>query len=105
MKNWKRILAAALASAAVLSLSGCKDTTKDATVFVKGELDCTYLGTYDKEYLDVVADMTEADAKEKYDYNVEAEASIMLGYLDINTTDETVVERAEKLVSDIYSHA
>ena len=105
MWKWNRVLAAAVAAAAVLSLSGCKDTAKDATVFVKGELDCTYLGTYDKEYLDVVADMTEADAKEKYDYNVEAEAAIMMGYLDINTENEEVAARAEKLVADIYSHA
>lgn len=105
MGKWNRVLAAALTAAAVLSLSGCKDTTKDATIFVKGELDCTYLGTYDKAYLDVVDDMTEADAKEKYDYNVEAEASIMMDYLDINTSSETVAERAKKLVADIYSHA
>lgn len=105
MGNWKRILAGGLAAAALLSLTACKSTTKDATVFVKGELDCTYLGTYDKAYLDVVADMTEDDAKEKYDYNVEAEASILMDYLDINTTNEAVTERAQKLISDIYSHA
>ena len=66
MRRWRRALAAAAVTAAFLTaLSGCQSTTKDATVYVKGELDATYLGTYDQAYIDVVKDMTEADAKEQ----------------------------------------
>ena len=81
MRKWRRTLAAVMAAAVLAALSGCQSTTKDATIYVKGELDATYLGTYDKDYIDVVKDMTEADAKEKYENNVEWEAEILVDYL------------------------
>ena len=105
MGKWKRVLAAAMAAAALLSLTACQSTTKDATVFVKGELDATYLGTYDKEYLDVVANMTEADAKEKYEYNLEQEAEILMSYLSIDMPTDAVTQRTQEVVGKIYSHA
>lgn len=105
MKRWNRIVAAAAALALMAALTGCQSTTKDATVFVKGELDATYLGTYDQEYIDVVKDMTEKEAKEKYDYNVEQEADILMDFLSIDTPSDKVTDRAREVVSSIYSHA
>lgn len=106
MRKWKRLAAAAAAVAALAALSGCQSMTKDATVFVKGELDATYLGTYDQAYIDVVEDMTEADAKEKYENNVKWEAEILVeDYLPIDMPTDAVYDRAEEVIAKIYSHA
>ncbi len=109
MRKWRRTLAAVMAAAVLAALSGCQSTTKDATIYVKGELDATYLGTYDKDYIDVVKDMTEADAKEKYENNVEWEAEILVDYLMnallVESPTDAVYDRAEEVVAKIYSNA
>ena len=106
MKEWKRFAAAAAAVAVLTVLSGCQSTTKDATVYVKGELDATYLGTYDQAYIDVVKDMTEADAKQKFDDNVKWEAEILVeDWLPIDMPTDKVYDRAEEVIAEIYSHA
>ena len=63
MKIWKRALSIAVLCVTMAVLVACQDLTKDATVFVQGELDATYLGQYSQEYIDEVEDMTEADAQ------------------------------------------
>ena len=107
MRRWRRALAAAAVTAAFLTaLSGCQSTTKDATVYVKGELDATYLGTYDQAYIDVVKDMTEADAKEQYENNVKWEAEILVdNVLPLDMPTDAVYERAEEVIAKIYSYA
>ena len=109
MRKWRRTLATVMAAAVLAALSGCQSTTKDATIYVKGELDATYLGTYDKDYIDVVKDMTEADAKEKYENNVEWEAEILVDYLMnallVESPTDAVYDRAEEVVAKIYSNA
>lgn len=109
MRKWRRTLAAVMAAAVLAALSGCQSTTKDATIYVKGELNATYLGTYDKDYIDVVKDMTEADAKEKYENNVEWEAEILVDYLMnallVESPTDAVYDRAEEVVAKIYSNA
>lgn len=109
MRKWRRTLAAVMAAAVLAALSGCQSTTKDATIYVKGELDATYLGTYDKDYIDVVKDMTEADAKEKYENNVEWKAEILVDYLMnallVESPTDAVYDRAEEVVAKIYSNA
>ena len=109
MRKWRRTLAAVMAAAVLAALAGCQSTTKDATIYVKGELDATYLGTYDKDYIDVVKDMTEADAKEKYENNVEWEAEILVDYLMnallVESPTDAVYDRAEEVVAKIYSNA
>ena len=105
MKIWKRALSIAVLCVTMAVLVACQDLTKDATVFVQGELDATYLGQYSQECIDVVEDMTEADAQEKYDYNVSAEADILMTYLAIEMPTEQVTQRAQDLVAEIYSHA
>ena len=105
MGNWRRAFAAAAAATLLVALAGCQTTTKDATTFIKGELDATYLGTYDQAYIDVVKDMTEADAKEKYENNVQWEAEILLEYLSVYLPTDAVYDRAEEVIAEIYSHA
>ena len=106
MRRWRRALAAAVTAAILTALSGCQSTTKDATVYVKGELDATYLGTYDQAYIDVVKDMTEADAKEQYENNVKWEAEILVdNVLPLDMPTDAVYERAEEVIAKIYSYA
>ena len=100
------MLAAAAAAALLAALAGCQSKTKDATVYVKGELDATYLGTFDQAYIDVVHDMTEADAKKQYENNVEWEAEILVeSWLPVDMPTDAVYDRAEEVVAKIYSHA
>ncbi len=101
----KKLCAALLMAAALLGLTACQSITDDATVFVQGELDATYLGQFDQDYIDVVADMTEEDAQEKYDYNIEAEAQYFLSYLAVEMPTDAVTQRAQELVAEIYSNA
>lgn len=101
----KKLCAALLMAAALLGLTACQSITDDATVFVQGELDATYLGQFDQDYIDVVADMTEEDAQEKYDYNIEAEAQYFLSYLAVEMPTDAVTKRAQELVAEIYSNA
>lgn len=106
MRRWRHVLAAAAAAALLTALSGCQSTTKDATVYVKGELDATYLGTYDQAYIDVVKDMTEDDAKEQYENNVKWEAEILVeNFLSVEYPTDEVTQRSEELIKEIYSHA
>ena len=73
---------------------------------MKGELDATYLGTYDQAYIDVVKDMTEADAKEQYENNVKWEAEILVdNVLPLDMPTDAVYERAEEVIAKIYSYA
>ena len=70
---FKRAIAAALSLTLLGTLSACGDkglTEQDAEIYVKGHLDAAYLGSYDKDYIDLVEDMTESDAKEMHEQNV-----------------------------------
>ncbi len=105
MRGWKRALAAAGAAAMLVVLAACQNVAKDATVYIQGELDATYLGTINEGYLDVVEDMTQADAQAKYEYNLQAEGEYLLSYLGVELPTDGVYQRAQELVGEIYSHA
>lgn len=105
MRGWKRALAAAGAAAMLAVLAACQNVAKDATVYIQGELDATYLGTINEGYLDVVEDMTQADAQAKYEYNLQAEGEYLLSYLGVELPTDGVYQRAQELVGEIYSHA
>lgn len=105
MKGWKQALAAAGAAAMLMVLAACQNVAKDATVYIQGELDATYLGTINEGYLDVVEDMTQADAQAKYEYNLQAEGEYLLSYLGVELPTDGVYQRAQELVGEIYSHA
>lgn len=105
MRGWKRALAAAGAAAMLVVLAACQNVAKDATVYIQGELDATYLGNINEGYLDVVEDMTQADAQAKYEYNLQAEGEYLLSYLGVELPTDGVYQRAQELVGEIYSHA
>ncbi len=105
MKTLKRVLALTLAAGLLAGLAGCQSDTKNATTFIQGELDCYYKGQFNKEYVDVVADMTEETARQNYEEWTEAEAEILVSFLGMDSevpTDETL-ERAQDVVKEIYA--
>lgn len=107
MKSWKRGAALAAAACLLVGLTACgggnKDA-KDATIFIQGELDATYKGTYVQDYLDVVVDMTADDVKEQYEYNLSAEADYMVyDFLGAEVPTDAVMEKAEEVLKEIYA--
>ena len=109
MKIIKRGLLPALC-AALLALSACGVSRDDATVYIQGRLDCTYKGTISEDYVELVDDMTEEEAREQYETNAVLEAGRMLRFLGVDYTEEgtapqEVLDRAVELVKEIYTHA
>ena len=80
-------------------------TAEDATAYIQGVLDADYKGIYNKEYIDLVEDMTEAQAKEEHQNNVEIEAEYLMGVLDIEYPNDAVTAKAQELIEKIYSRA
>lgn len=106
MKNWKRVLAAALSLCLAGSLAACGGglSEKDAETYVKGHLDAAYLGVYDKAYIDLVDDMTEADAKEMHENNVSDEAELyLLDFLEIEYPTDEINDKAEEVMEKLYA--
>lgn len=105
---FKRAIAAALSLTLLGTLSACGDkglTEQDAEIYVKGHLDAAYLGSYDKDYIDLVEDMTESDAKEMHEQNVSDEADILLTSLTIDEPTDELKQRAVDFVREVYSHS
>ena len=99
---FKRAIAAALSLTLLGTLSACGDkglTEQDAEIYVKGHLDAAYLGSYDKDYIDLVEDMTESDAKEMHEQNVSDEADILLTSLTIDEPSDELKQRPTPLPS------
>lgn len=106
MKKWRRALAAALALCLMGALAGCGGglSEKDAETYVKGHLDAAYLGVYDKAYIDLVDDMTEADAKEMHESNVSDETELyLLGFLEIDYPTDEIMKQAERVMEKLYA--
>ncbi len=101
----KRAGALVLAAVMLLGLASCGGNAKKSAVYIQGELDSAYKGTYTQEYLDLVEGMTEADVEERYDYWTESEGEYLLGYLDVNYYDDEVGERAQEVVKKIYEQS
>ncbi len=98
----KRASALVLAATLLLGMAGCGSNAKNSAVYIQGELDSAYKGTYTQEYLDLVEGMTEADVEERYDYWTETEGEYLLSYLDVNYYDGEVSGRAQEVVKKIY---
>lgn len=108
MKTWKRTLAAALSLCLAGTLAACGGglTEKDAETYVKGHLDAAYLGVYDKAYIDLVEDMTEADAKELHENNVSDEAELyLLDFLEVDYPTDEINDRAKEVMEKLYAKA
>ena len=106
MSFLKKISAVFCGMCMMVGLVSCGSSiTDDATVYVQGMLDSAYLGETSQEYIDVVEGMTEADAQEERDYNLEVEADYMLSFLAVEMPTDAVSERAREVIAEIYSHA
>lgn len=106
MKAWKRALSAALALCMTGALAACGGglTEKDAETYVKGHLDAAYLGIYDKAYVELVEDMTEADAREMHENNVSDEAELyLLDFLEVDYPTDEINDRAKEVMEKLYA--
>lgn len=105
MKIGKTLTAAALALCTLLvSCGGGGLTEKDAETYIKGHLDALYLGKVSQDYIDLVEDMTEAEAQEMHKTNVSAEAEILLlDFLEVEYPTDEMTKRSEELIEQIYS--
>lgn len=105
MKKYK-LLCAALAL--TLSLTACSGglTTVDATAYVQGLLDETYLGKFDKDYLEMV-DLDEEDAQESYEAALEVEYDYFAAnfQFDEDYISEDTRDAALDLIAELYQHA
>ena len=106
MKAGKRALSAALALCMTGILAACGGglTEKDAEAYVKGHLDAAYLGVYDKAYIELVEDMTEADAREMHENNVSDEAELyLLDFLEVDYPTDEINDRAKEVMEKLYA--
>lgn len=106
MKFVKKLAALSLAAAMAVTLAACGGgvTKNDATVYIQGELDSTYKGQYNEDYLKLM-DMTAEEAeRDNYVWNLEAEADIFMNALEINPTEENKAKVVE-LFKEIYAHS
>ena len=106
MKAWKRALSAALALCMTGILAACGGglTENDAEAYVKGHLDAAYLGVYDKAYIELVEDMTEADAREMHENNVSDEAELyLLDFLEVDYPTDEINDRAKEVMEKLYA--
>ena len=107
-KLLKRMVAGALSLCLLGALTACGGglTEKDAETYIKGHLDAYYLGTYAQEYIELVEDMTEDDAKEMHRDNVEWEVEYLLQkFMEVEYPTDEMAQRAEKLIEEVYSKA
>ena len=107
-KLLKRMVAGTLSLCLLGALTACGGglTEKDAETYIKGHLDAYYLGTYTQEYIELVEDMTEDDAKEMHRDNVEWEAEYLLQeFMGVDYPTDEMAQRAEELIEEVYSKA
>ena len=104
---FQRAIAAALSLTLLGTLSACGDkglTEQDAEAYVKGHLDAAYLGVYDKAYIELVEDMTEADAREMHENNVSDEAELyLLDFLEVDYPTDEINDRAKEVMEKLYA--
>lgn len=107
MKQMKRGLALALAAGLVMALAACGGGVSrgDATVYVQGRLDAQYKGEYSEKYIEMVEDMTQADAEEMNQKNLEIEADYLLSFIDAYEPDEAATAKAQSLLKQIYAQS
>ena len=114
MKTFQRIMALAAAAVMALSLTACRDgglSPDDAKKCVQVELDTTYKGDF-KGFKEFYSNVTDDDAKEQYDANIEGEADYFFsiaGCVDpedqssIVEPSEMQLFRARSLYKQIYA--
>jgi len=105
MKNLGKLIALLLAVCVVgVSLTGCF-ASFDAALYVKGNIDSSYLGVFDKKFLDIIVD-TEESLKENYEDNLVIEAEYFLYYFEIEEENVPGIKsEVAEMLREIYSKA
>ena len=96
-----------LAAALCAGLAGCGGgglTASDATVYVQGLMDRTYLGQYNQDYMDLVG-VTEEEMEQNYEDGIQVEAEFFCYYFEIEDASEELMEEIRAFYRELYSHA
>lgn len=105
----KRIATAGMALALTLSLTSCSLlggslTTTDATAYIQGLLDETYLGVFSEDYMDMV-DISRTEAEETYLNGLEVEAEYFADFMRISNLTDEIKDEIMTLYKEIYAKA
>lgn len=105
----KKMITALTATLLALTLAACGGgglTTFDATAYIQGLMDETYLGIFDPEYMESV-DIDEEEAAETYRNSLEVEYGYLADNFSFDTdylTEETY-EAALDMIAGLYQNA
>lgn len=104
----KRVTGLSAALALSLTLSACSSglTTLDATAYVQGLLDETYLGQFDQDYLAMVG-LEESEAQASYEASLEVEYEYFASnfQFDEDYITEETHSATLALLADLYQRA
>lgn len=105
----KKLFAALTALVLTLSLTACGGgglTTQDASDYLQGLLDATYLGQFSETYLESV-DLTEAEARESYEKGLDVAYRYLAKNFQFSEeyVSEDTRQAATDLLAEIYTHA
>lgn len=106
MKKMLTALTAGLLAAALTACGGSGLTSFDATAYVQGLMDETYLGVFDKDYMEMV-DIDEEEAMATYQNSLEVEYTYIaenFSFEDDYLTDETY-QAALDMIAELYQNA
>lgn len=105
-KLTKRLSALALAIGLGLSLTACGGGLSkfDAVAYMDGLLKETYLGEFDKNYMELVG-IDETEAQETYETSLEAETEFFLYFYDIEYPTDEMRQEIKDMYAEIYKHA
>ena len=105
----KKHFAALTAGLLTLTLAACGGgglTTFDATAYIQGLMDETYLGKFSEEYMESVdIDLEEAEATYRTSLEVEFQYLADAFELDQDYLSEEVYEDALDMIADLYQNA
>ena len=79
---WSKLCVGTLAAAMTFGISACSlggVSTADATVYVRGLINLTFLGQFDEDYLKLV-DSDETESQEIYDSNLDVDVDNFASY-------------------------
>lgn len=99
----------ALVLSLILTLTACGGvglTTRDASNYLQGLLDATYLGQFNEDYLESV-DLTEEEALESYEEGLEVAYRYLAKNFQFSEeyVSEDTRQAAIDLLAEIYTHA
>lgn len=107
MKRGSAIAALLLAALLCLGLTACGGgglTATEATVYVQGLLDRTYLGQYNEDYMKLV-DTDEASMEQIYQDGLQTEAEYFCYYFDLYAPSDELKEDVADFYAELYSRS